>query len=93
MIRGPTVFMGYAKHNGEPFLDKDGYFATGDVCYCDEATKKWYIVDRKKVSPAQMSAYDNKENLDSGVLNIGFDQGQWISSCASRTRGSAAHSP
>lgn len=50
LIRGPTVMMGYAKNTGEPFLDKDGYFATGDVCYCDEKTKKWYIVDRKKVN-------------------------------------------
>ena len=29
--------------------DSDGYFKTGDIMYCDGETKKWYIVDRKKV--------------------------------------------
>ena len=29
--------------------DEDGFFKTGDIMYCDRKTKKWYIVDRKKV--------------------------------------------
>jgi acyl-CoA synthetase (AMP-forming)/AMP-acid ligase II len=49
-IRGPIVISGYFendKANAESF-DKDGFFHTGDIVYCDEKTKKWYIVDRKK---------------------------------------------
>lgn len=30
--------------------DEDGFFKTGDIMYCDKQTKKWYIVDRKKVT-------------------------------------------
>jgi long-subunit acyl-CoA synthetase (AMP-forming) len=30
--------------------DEDGFFKTGDIMYCDRQTKKWYIVDRKKVT-------------------------------------------
>lgn len=30
-------------------VDQDGWLRTGDICYCDKKTKKWYIVDRKKV--------------------------------------------
>lgn len=29
-------------------FDKDMYFKTGDIGYCDEKSKKWYIVARKK---------------------------------------------
>ena len=50
-IRGPTVVRGYFdndKANAESF-DHEGFFKTGDILYCDEASKKWYIVDRKKV--------------------------------------------
>lgn len=36
------------KANAESF-DKDGWFMTGDIAYCDGASKLWYIVDRKKV--------------------------------------------
>ena len=34
--------------------DADGYFKTGDIMYCDRKTHKWYIVDRKKVSTANV---------------------------------------
>lgn len=50
-VRGPTVIRGYfnnPKANAESY-DEDGYFNTGDILYCDAETKKWYIVDRKKV--------------------------------------------
>lgn len=48
-IRGDTVIRGYLddKATSESW-DKDGYFHTGDIAYCDEETGKWYIVDRKK---------------------------------------------
>lgn len=48
-IKGPTIMMGYSKRSNEGVIDKDGYLMTGDICYCDGKTKKWYIVDRKKV--------------------------------------------
>jgi acyl-CoA synthetase (AMP-forming)/AMP-acid ligase II len=50
-IRGPTVICGYLgapEANARDF-DREGYFHTGDIMYCDEKTKLWYIVDRKKV--------------------------------------------
>lgn len=50
-IRGPTVIKGYLdnpKANAESY-DSEGFFKTGDIGYCDEKTKLWYIVDRKKV--------------------------------------------
>jgi acyl-CoA synthetase (AMP-forming)/AMP-acid ligase II len=49
-VRGPTVTPGYFNNdaaNRETF-DSDGWLKTGDVVYCDQATNKWYIVDRKK---------------------------------------------
>jgi 4-coumarate--CoA ligase len=51
-VRGPSVIRGYFgndKANREAF-DAEGYFKTGDVLFCDGKSKKWYIVDRKKVS-------------------------------------------
>jgi long-subunit acyl-CoA synthetase (AMP-forming) len=48
-IRGPTVIKGYLNNpeaNASSFSEQ--WFRTGDVAYCDENTKKWYIVDRKK---------------------------------------------
>ncbi|KIW82948.1 hypothetical protein Z517_02191 [Fonsecaea pedrosoi CBS 271.37] len=48
-IRGPTVIKGYLDNpeaNSSSF--SAGWFRTGDVAYCDQTTKKWYIVDRKK---------------------------------------------
>ena len=49
-LRGPTIFNGYLdneKANSESF-DRDCWFKTGDVAYCDRISQKWYIVDRKK---------------------------------------------
>jgi 4-coumarate--CoA ligase len=50
-VRGPSVIQGYfnnSRANAESW-DNEGYFKTGDVVYCDRKSKKWYIVDRKKV--------------------------------------------
>lgn len=50
-VRGPSVIQGYfgnPKANAESW-DSEGYFKTGDIVYCNKQTKKWYIVDRKKV--------------------------------------------
>lgn len=49
-MRGPTIIKGYfnnAAANAASY-DSNGYFKTGDILYCDGATKLWYIVDRKK---------------------------------------------
>lgn len=66
-VRGPTVIPGYFNNpeaNASSF-DSDGWFKTGDVAYCDEKTRKWYIVDRRKelikvrgfqVAPAELEA-------------------------------------
>lgn len=51
-VRGPTVVRQYfnnEKANNESW-DEDGFFHTGDIMYCDGKSKKWYIVDRKKVN-------------------------------------------
>lgn len=53
-LRGPTVIKGYYDNpdaNARDW-DKENYFHTGDIGYCDGKTKLWYIVDRKKVSSA-----------------------------------------
>jgi 4-coumarate--CoA ligase len=50
-VRGPSVIKGYfenPKANAESW-DSEGYLKTGDVVYCDGKSRKWYIVDRKKV--------------------------------------------
>ena len=51
-IRGKTVFLGY--HNNPEAnrlsFDSDGFYKTGDIMYCDGASRLWYIIDRKKVS-------------------------------------------
>lgn len=49
-MRGPTVTPGYFNNpeaNAQSF-DREGWFKTGDIAYCDGSTRKWYIVDRKK---------------------------------------------
>jgi 4-coumarate--CoA ligase len=49
-VRGPTIIPGYFENDGAnaQAFDSEGYLKTGDIGYCDEKTKKWYIVDRKK---------------------------------------------
>ncbi|PYH81200.1 AMP-binding enzyme [Aspergillus uvarum CBS 121591] len=49
-IRGPTVTPGYFDNPAanESAFDADSWLKTGDVAICDGATRKWYIVDRKK---------------------------------------------
>lgn len=50
-VRGPIVVSGYYKNSeaNQRDWDEDGYFHTGDIAYCDASTRKWFIVDRKKV--------------------------------------------
>jgi len=82
-IRGPTVTAGYFENpaaNVQAF-DSDGWFKTGDIGYCDEATHKWYIVDRKKdlikvrgfqVSPSELEAVllSHPQIIDTAVIGI-----------------------
>lgn len=84
-VRGPTVTPGYFENpqaNASSF-DEEGYFKTGDIGYCDEATKKWYIVDRKKelikvrgfqVAPAELEAVllSHPHIVDAAVIGVSF---------------------
>ncbi|KAK2739445.1 hypothetical protein FQN57_006574 [Myotisia sp. PD_48] len=84
-VRGPTVTPGYyenPKANAESF-DKDGFFKTGDIGYCDGKTKKWYIVDRKKelikvrgfqVAPPEIEALllSHPHVLEAGVIGVKY---------------------
>ncbi|KAL1848623.1 hypothetical protein Plec18170_007933 [Paecilomyces lecythidis] len=82
-VRGPTITPGYFgndKANTDSF-DADGWFKTGDIGYCDEATRKWYIVDRKKelikvrgfqVAPPELEAVllSHPQIIDAAVVGI-----------------------
>lgn len=50
--------MGYLGNQNatQATVDKDGWLRTGDICYCDAETGKWYIVDRIKVSCPDLTA-------------------------------------
>jgi long-chain acyl-CoA synthetase len=53
LVRGPSIFSGYWKNAGDPAIDsaaaidKDGWFATGDIGHIDQ-DGFLYITDRKK---------------------------------------------
>ncbi|KIW11304.1 hypothetical protein PV08_10604 [Exophiala spinifera] len=82
-IRGPTVIGGYFDNpeaNAETF-DRDGFFHTGDVMYCDGRTKLWYVVDRKKemikvrgfqVAPPEIEAVllNHPDIVDAAVIGV-----------------------
>jgi len=82
-IRGPTVISGYFENpaaNAASY-DEEGYFKTGDIMYRDKATKKWYIVDRKKelikvrgfqVAPPEIEAVllDHPQIVDAAVIAV-----------------------
>ncbi|KAJ5697123.1 AMP-dependent synthetase/ligase [Penicillium malachiteum] len=82
-VRGPTVTPGYYKNNeaNTHSFDADGWFKTGDIVYCDEETRKWYIVDRKKelikvrgfqVAPPEIEAVllSHPQIIDAAVIGI-----------------------
>lgn len=82
-VRGPTVIQGYFNNpsaNAASY-DADGYFKTGDILYRDGATKKWYIVDRKKelikvrgfqVAPPELEGLllDHPDIVDCAVVGL-----------------------
>lgn len=84
-VRGPTVTPGYFNNpeaNTQSF-DSEGWYKTGDIAYCDEATRKWYIVDRKKelikvrgfqVAPPELEAVllSHPFIVDAAVIGISF---------------------
>ncbi|KAJ5807954.1 AMP-dependent synthetase/ligase [Penicillium riverlandense] len=84
-VRGPTVTPGYfnnSEANADSF-DSEGFFKTGDIAYCDQATRKWYIVDRKKelikvrgfqVAPPELEAVllSHPQIIDAAVIGITF---------------------
>lgn len=84
-IRGPTVIPGYFENDEANKLswDKDGWFKTGDVVYCDGKTKLFYIVDRKKelikvrgfqVAPPEIEGVllGHPEIVDAAVVGVKF---------------------
>ena len=88
-VRGPTIVPGYFKNeaaNAEAF-DSEGFLKTGDIGYCDEKTKKWYIIDRKKelikvrgfqVAPAELEGVLllHPQIVDAAVIGVKGVQGQ-----------------
>lgn len=86
-MRGPSVTPGYFNNpeaNAQSF-DSDGWFKSGDIAYCDEATRKWYIVDRKKelikvrgfqVAPPELEAVllSHPSIVDAAVIGISFPE-------------------
>lgn len=81
-VRGPTVIGGYLdKEATANSWDKDGFFHTGDVAYCEGGTEKWYIVDRKKelikvrgfqVAPPELEAVliSHPQIVDAAVIGV-----------------------
>ena len=64
-------------------FDSEGWFKTGDIAYCDEKTRKWYIVDRKKelikvrgfqVAPPELEAVllSHPQIIDAAVIGVTF---------------------
>ncbi|CAI7594395.1 unnamed protein product [Penicillium glandicola] len=84
-VRGPTVTPGYFNNpeaNAASF-DSEGWFKTGDIAYCDQKTRKWYIVDRRKelikvrgfqVAPPELEAVllSHPQIVDAAVIGITF---------------------
>ncbi|KID96939.1 AMP-dependent synthetase/ligase, partial [Metarhizium majus ARSEF 297] len=82
-VRGPTVTPGYfdnTQANADSF-DSDGWYKTGDIGYCDDKTRKWYIVDRKKelikvrgfqVAPSELEAViiSHPQVIDAAVIGV-----------------------
>ncbi|KAK4497617.1 hypothetical protein PRZ48_010270 [Zasmidium cellare] len=83
-VRGETVIRGYLdQKETDKSWDKDGFFHTGDIAYCDKKTGKWYIVDRKKelikvrgfqVAPPELEAVllDHPGIYDAAVIGVQF---------------------
>ncbi|KAJ5309366.1 FAD linked oxidase N-terminal [Penicillium atrosanguineum] len=82
-VRGPTVTPGYYKNPEANALsfDSTGWFKTGDIAYCDQTTRKWYIVDRKKelikvrgfqVAPPEIEAVllSHPSIVDAAVIGV-----------------------
>lgn len=85
-VRGDTVIRGYlSEEDTAKSWDKDGFFHTGDIAYCDKKTGKWYIVDRKKelikvrgfqVAPPELEAalLDHPGIYDAAVIGVQFNK-------------------
>jgi 4-coumarate--CoA ligase len=81
-VRGPIIIKGYYKNDeaNKRDWDEDGYFHTGDIAYCDAATRKVYIVDRKKVCGCKV-IWESRCGMLTGSPP-GIDQGAWVPSGA-----------
>ena len=85
-VRGPTVTPGYLNNPTatQEAFDAEGFYHTGDVGYCDRASKLWYIVDRKKelikvrafqVAPPEIEAVllSHPQIIDVAVIGVQSD--------------------
>jgi acyl-CoA synthetase (AMP-forming)/AMP-acid ligase II len=82
-VRGPTIIRGYfenAEANARDW-DDEGYFHTGDICFVEEKSGLYYIVDRKKelikvrgfqVAPPELEAVllAHPGIVDCGVIGV-----------------------
>ena len=85
-IRGPTVISGYLNNpSANEAFDQDGFYHTGDIVTCDERSKLWYIVDRKKelikvrafqVAPPELEAVllSHPQIVDTAVIGVQLSQ-------------------
>lgn len=71
LLRGPVVFSKYFKNEAETAkaLDRDGWFATGDIASVDEMGR-FAIVDRKKaLLKLQQGEYVSPEKIENMYLS------------------------
>jgi acyl-CoA synthetase (AMP-forming)/AMP-acid ligase II len=82
-VRGPTIIRGYFENPSANKRDWDdeGFFHTGDICFIEEKSGLYYIVDRKKelikvrgfqVAPPEVEAVllSHPEIVDAGVIGV-----------------------
>lgn len=90
-VRGPTVFLGYPNYaatNRQAF-DREGFYHTEDIGYCDRMSKLWYVVDHKKelikvrafqVAPPEIEValLSHPQMIDTAVIGVlsGDDEDQ-----------------
>jgi acyl-CoA synthetase (AMP-forming)/AMP-acid ligase II len=88
-VRGPVVIPGYFENDAanRQTFDEEGYLKTGDIGYCEEGTKKWYIIDRKKelikvrgfqVAPPELEGVllSHPQIIDAAVIGVKGMPGQ-----------------
>ncbi|KAI5302175.1 hypothetical protein KEM56_000949 [Ascosphaera pollenicola] len=106
LVRGPAVSQGYHNNTRATANDfsRDGWFHTGDIGYCDEETKKWYIIDRKKdiikmrgmqIAPVELEAalLSHPEIADCAVIGVKLSSSLVGNGASSTTIGDESEYP